>query len=109
MTKQVRQGDVLLIAVPESAIPTLLVSEPRSRTDGVVLAHGEITGHAHVVRSDRATRFRDDAGGAFLHIAGSVSASLVHEEHATISLAPGWYRQIGQREYRPEGVKSVVD
>jgi hypothetical protein len=51
-----RQGDVLII--PVESIPERL--DPIGREDGrVVLAHGEVTGHAHVIKAEQAALFRD--------------------------------------------------
>jgi len=66
--------------------------------DHVVLATGEATGHAHVVRGGncRVVRWSD---GTFLEL--TEPGELCHEEHSTISLAPGKYRVVRQREYQP--------
>ena len=51
-----RQGDVLI--VPVESIPEEL--DPVDREDGrVVLAHGEVTGHAHAIEAEGAALFRD--------------------------------------------------
>jgi hypothetical protein len=94
-----RQGDVLLVAVertPEEAVPL-------SREAGMwVLAHGEATGHAHVIVDDRAELVRsDEADELFLMVYGD-EVELLHEEHDTIRLARGAYRVVRQREYAPE-------
>jgi hypothetical protein len=34
---------------------------------------------------------------------------LTHQEHAAIPLAPGIYRVSRQREYQPEGLRTVAD
>src|SRR5262245_19031332 len=83
-----RQGDVLLVpvtAVPESATA---VARDRGR---VVLAYGEVTGHAHVVASAGATQlaYADDR---YLRL--REAATLTHEEHSPIALAPGAYRVV---------------
>jgi hypothetical protein len=109
MPEQVRQGDVLLIPIDEAKVPRRLTQDPPAMGSGVVLAFGEATGHAHVVLSDRATRFRDDGGDAYLRVAGQAPVPLVHEEHATILLAPGWYRQATQREHWPDAARPVAD
>lgn len=93
----VRQGDVLLRKV--DAIPA--DAKPKSRDNGrVILAYGEVTGHAHQIADP------DTAGAALLTVAESATflrlakkAQLIHEEHASIDLAPGAYEVIHQREY----------
>lgn len=96
-----RHGDILLSpvdAIPEDAIP---------RGD-LVIARGEITGHAHrVVTDDHAELFAHGTD-MFLRILGS-PASLVHEEHATINLQPGVYRIWRQREYNPISYAEYIE
>ena len=67
----------------------------------LVLAHGEATGHAHVIDApvERATLLTTRENERFLRIVGSVAAPLVHEEHARIEVAPGLYRQVPQQEW----------
>lgn len=115
-----RQGDVLLIQVKE--IP----SGFQSRTDKkTILAYGEVSGHHHRFEGDRVTSFYkegDDlrmSGGTalrgsrtdveFISVADG-GADLVHEEHDTISVPPGNYKIIRQREFSVlEGVRRVAD
>jgi hypothetical protein len=102
-----RQGDVLI--VPIVAIPsgvTLLQRE----SGRVVLAHGEATGHAHVIRSQHAWLFRDpETPALFLRLSGNAPVALEHEEHDTIHISPGDYQIIRQREYSPEAIRNVAD
>jgi hypothetical protein len=67
MKKQFRQGDVLLERIDK--LPKNL--KPVSHEKGfVVLAHGEVTGHAHTIACEEAEKFLDTAGGEFFHIKG---------------------------------------
>ena len=96
----VRQGDVLL--VPVDAIPEK--ARPVARDNGrVVLAYGEATGHAHAISSAAATQLHDDIE-RYLRL--TAVATLQHEEHAAIELAPGSYRIVIQREYVPSPVNT---
>ena len=91
----VRQGDVLVLgvdAIPDDAKP---VSRDRGR---VVLAYGEVTGHAHAIAARDATLLELD-GERYLRVTAPVT--LDHEEHATIELPPGSFRVVIQREYVP--------
>lgn len=103
-----RQGDVLVRAVAE--IPGS--ASPVENTDRIVLAYGEVTGHAHAVLVDDAREFSlDDAGGMvrrFLEVFER-GATLKHEEHAPIPLPPGLYEIVQQREYTPQEVRRVSD
>lgn len=91
-----RQGDVLIR--PITSLPDGL--QPVPLEDGrVILAHGEATGHAHAVLGD--VEFLaadlDDLEQRFLRV--EREAQVVHDEHATITLPPGEYEIIRQREY----------
>ena len=96
-----RHGDVLIAAV--AALPT--GSVPRA---GLVLAHGEHTGHSHRIQ---------EFGAASLYVYGqdlyllvsAPTATLVHEEHRAIELPVGVYRVWQQREYTPSAIRTVVD
>lgn len=102
-----RQGDVLI--VPVKSIPRH--AEPVARENGaVVLAHGEVTGHAHAIKDQRAALFRDPKLAAiFMRVSGDSAVALEHEEHDTIELPPGNYQVIRQREYSPEAIRNVAD
>ena len=89
-----RQGDVLLIEVPE--IPAAATAE--SRAGRIVLAEGEATGHAHAIHERDARTFTYQ-GQRFLLTRSR--AQLVHEEHGPIEVPPGAWRVILQREYEP--------
>jgi hypothetical protein len=102
----IRQGDVLLVRVGRS---------PRGRTvpreDGrLVLATGEVTGHAHVVR-DESAELVSAAGVAelYLIVHGGKPATLTHEEHRPLAVPPGTYQVVRQREYTPAAIRYVED
>lgn len=99
----VRQGDVLL--VPLDGIPVGLVDVPRVK-GSVVLAEGEATGHAHAISSRRARLLRpvpytSTAARARFLLVEEAPVTLRHEEHDPITLAPGAYQVVRQREYVP--------
>ncbi len=94
---QARQGDVLLVAIRD--LPTGVARVPLLR-DRVVLAEGEATGHAHVVKSGKAHLFEDPGGARYLRTFTPVSIG--HEEHAAINVPEGTYRVVIQREYAPD-------
>lgn len=102
-----RQGDVLI--VPIKSMPKAV--EPIERDQGrVVLAYGEVTGHAHAIKDQRAALFRDPKLAAiFMHVSGDGPVALEHDEHDTISVPPGNYQVIRQREYSPEAIRNVAD
>lgn len=107
----VRQGDVFVKRVKGR--------EPKGRDlrEGrrVILAHGEVTGHAHEIvcaKTDQDTTppaafFEEPDGRRFLFV--ERPCSLVHQEHGTIALVPGCYHIVRQREYSPEAIRQVAD
>jgi len=97
------------LIVPVKSMPKKL--EPIARENGrVILAHGEVTGHAHAIKDERATLFRDPKLAAvFLNVSGDGLVALEHDEHDRIEIPPGSYRVIRQREYSPEAIRNVAD
>ena len=113
---QYRQGDVLIERVAE--IPATALKQEMSRC--VILAHGEVTGHQHVLKAaDLADWWkqgeispvneRSPALAGELFVSLSERAAVTHPEHATIELPPGNYRVTRQREYSPQATRNVRD
>ncbi|MEU6762760.1 hypothetical protein ABZ916_09570 [Streptomyces sp. NPDC046853] len=106
-----RQGDVLIVPVAKSALPPHVgdgPKEPRDARGRLVLALGEVTGHAHaVVGPGQLIRESGPFGPMLLHLPDG--GRVVHEEHAAIPLPKGWYRVVRQREYVPGSVRLVAD
>ncbi|MCX4679990.1 hypothetical protein OG413_32755 [Streptomyces sp. NBC_01433] len=106
-----RQGDVLIVAVEESAVPVHFLKATGELRDGrgrLVLALGEVTGHAHAVQGPgRLIREAGQFGPMLLHLPDG--GRVVHEEHAAISLPKGWFRVVRQREYAPGAIRIVAD
>lgn len=98
----IRQGDVLLIPAPLPKQAVVVAGE-RQR-GGLVLAHGEATGHAHVLTDAEELRV---AERRFVRL--TVVGKLFHDEHAPIAVPPGTYEVRRQREYTPEEIRTVTD
>jgi hypothetical protein len=82
--------------------------QPQDARGRLVLALGEVTGHAHaVVGPGTLVREAGPFGASYLHLPGG--GRVVHEEHATIRLPKGRYRVVRQREYVPGAVRVVAD
>lgn len=103
-TVMFRQGDILLVAVPEA--PEGRRTKPeRGR---LILAYGEVTGHHHSVAVQDAELIVTDAEAVFLRI--MTTTPLEHQEHGAITLPPGDYQVTRQREYQPgELPRQVAD
>lgn len=105
---QIRQGDVFLELIEDPS--SIEVGERVALDKGrVVLAYGEVTGHAHAIEGGGAILFRGKAANEdrFLRVLRIVD--LTHEEHSKIALTPGLYRVRRQREYTPEEIRTVAD
>jgi hypothetical protein len=106
MTMQYRQGDVLLCAV--DGIPPAAKPVPREG-DRVVVALGELTGHAHALTAAGVRIFREKGSGRSFLLIGKDGARLCHEEHDPILLPEGCYEIVRQREYTPQAPRLVRD
>ena len=87
-----RQGDVLLQRI--ARLPTGVQVQSH---DVIVLAHGEVTGHAHTINDRTAQVGLDEGGVMFLTI--EELTEVRHQEHAPLIVTPGIYRVIRQREW----------
>jgi hypothetical protein len=99
MTRQYRQGDVLLCAVDEIPVTATPVTEEGDR---VVVALGELTGHAHAFAPEAVRMFREVWSGRSFFVIGQGGGELVHEEHDPLRLPEGHYELKRQREYTPQ-------
>ena len=99
-----RQGDVLLIST--NSIPK---SAKKLKPEGgrVVLAHGEVTGHAHAIYNPSIAALYGDGLDRFLKVMEAVPLS--HEEHSAIQLPAGNYRVIIQKSYTTAEMVKVLD
>ena len=102
--RQYRQGDVFLVRVAKPRATRKSIGRVNGR---IVLAYGEVTGHAHAIKDVRADLF-EAAGKTYLAIDGDVVA-LEHEEHGTIEIPAGYYEVVRQREYHPDAIRTVAD
>ena len=101
-----RQGDVLIRQV--RALPAGATRVPVPGR--IVLAHGEVTGHAHAIAPGLAEEYQatsKEIVQRFLRV--MEHADVTHEEHATVPLPAGIYEIVQQREYHPAAIKYVVD
>ena len=109
--KQFRQGDVFLDAIDKLPADAIDITPADGR---VVLAYGEVTGHAHAVyetkTAEGAPTVRMWSVGAERFLQVLLASTLKHEEHTHPTLPPGIYRLPAQMEYdRAEGLRRVAD
>lgn len=98
MTIKYRHGDVILQLVDKIK---------GDKLKHLVLAEGEVTGHAHRITEGKAELYQHE-GTLFLRVM-SEKAALTHEEHHKIELPKGDYEIKIQREYEPGGWRNVAD
>src|SRR5688572_18608238 len=91
-----RHGDVIVMAVEK-------IPANAKRKNHLVLAHGEVTGHSHRIAERDVAEIFELGADSFLNV--KETATLVHDEHASISLPAGTYRFWRQREYTPEAIR----
>lgn len=123
--KQIRQGDVLL--TPAAKLPAGCAEVPLDK-GRIVLAYGEVTGHAHAIADHgqavrtigpeaaaeiaeaavaRAKLWRAPTGERYLEVREQVH--LTHEEHTAHAIPPGIYQVPQQVEYTPAELRRVAD
>jgi hypothetical protein len=99
-----RQGDVLIVECDRVDG----CGEVEREAGRIVLAHGEVTGHAHAITSSDAMLLMD-AKTLDRYLDVKAPVTLDHEEHSRIDLPSGFFKVVIQREYRPEGIRNVAD
>lgn len=101
---QHRQGDV---GIFPTKIPTN--AAPKKVEGRIVLAYGEVTGHAHAISEVEAqdVEVYEKNGKTYLRVKEPVTVK--HEEHTAQPLTPGDYEVRIQREYHPEAIRNVAD
>jgi hypothetical protein len=105
MTHPIRQGDVCL--KPVSALP-VGATELKSEQTRVVLAYGEVTGHAHAIY-ENTDQVRLWAVGKVKYLEVMATVMLRHEEHTHAEIPPGIYRLPVQVEYHPAELRVTRD
>jgi hypothetical protein len=99
MSVHYRQGDLLFIQ-QDTRPAAALTARP-----GNVIVAGEATGHAH--RLQAGTILEAPDGTLYLDVTRTAQVERV--EHGPITLDPGLWLVVRQREYSPEAVRSVLD
>lgn len=97
-----RQGDVLI-----RRIDSLPKRKAIKRETGHIL-EGEATGHIHRVEEITKAEVLEIDNGLYLRV-GPEGCRIIHEEHAAITLPPGNFEIVRQREYSPEEIRNVAD
>lgn len=101
--KLYRQGDLLFKKI------RYIPREDRKKRENGHILEGETTGHIHrIAELDRA-EVLEIGQDLYLHVTGEGGVSIVHEDHAKVTLPPGNYEITRQREYDPARNRKVAD
>ena len=92
-----RQGDVFVEAV--TALPDGAQKRITRERGRLVMASGEVTGHAHVITTPGVRLVACSDG---VYVVSDVPFAITHEEHAPLTIMPGVYRVRIQREWTDE-------
>jgi hypothetical protein len=105
---QVRQGDVILVSVDSIPKNATIDAKEKGR---VVLAHGEVTGHAHVLDHPETLKYtKTPAGEHFITVVKHIAErALRHEEHGAVHLIGDKVQQGFQVEDFGAEVRRVAD
>ena len=105
-----RQGDVLLREVSEIPAAATAHVRPLDRMR-VVLAYGEVTGHAHALDGATVTAYGPSDDAFWLEVTAPGHAVVTHEEHAAITIPKRvkYVEVIRQREFSLAGDRRVAD
>lgn len=101
-----QQGDVLLYKV--DSVPEGKTVKPKER--GLILAEGEVTGHAHrITKLKSVIMIQTDDGRVFLQV--KEATPLEHEEHHVIIIEPGEYEvgKVLERDHFSRVTREVID
>jgi len=104
----IRQGDVMFVKIsrlPEGA---------RTKRANGTVAYGEATGHHHSILAEDLEKAEvlEIGDGLFVSVSASgvhLGAMFTHQEHGPVTLGPGFYRVVIQREYSPTAIRNVID
>ena len=105
MVEVIRQGDVAIIRT-DRQLPSGC-GAVKLENGRVILAHGEVTGHAHALEPDGVALLESPEGRRFLKV--DKEAAVTHEEHATVTIPEGIWEVRRQREYSPQEIRVVAD
>jgi hypothetical protein len=94
-----RQGDLLFLR--QDTRPVVHLNARQSN----VIGAGEATSHAHRLQAGTIL----EAPDGILYLDIPQTTQVVHEEHGPITLEPGFWLVIRQREYHPQAIRRVAD
>ena len=100
-----QQGDVLIRRIEK--LPAQAKAQPASGR--IILAHGEVTGHAHTIEEQEGVRLY--TLDELLYLVADHETTITHQEHGAVTIPAGVY-QIGkvcEWDYMQEEARQVRD
>ena len=95
-----RQGDVLIVRVDEIPADAKLINRTKR---GVILAEGEVTGHAHRIASRHASLYRTESDAKYMRVMGPAPRVVEQVIPATVEHHP-----VDEEGYLIEGAAPVL-
>ena len=102
MNELYRHGDVIIQKINDPIPPKA------KKIKGDVLVRGEITGHSHRLTNPESYQIYEMGAFLYIDVMGD-QTSVIHEEHAPITLEKGTYKVWVQREYTPGKIRVIQD
>lgn len=99
-----RQGDIPVFTSGDFDL-TNAVEVPRDAQGQIVLAYGEVTGHAHVVLESYVKMLKTNDG---VYLVSDLPFTIVHDEHDPIPMLAGVHRVHRQREWTDEDEPRLI-
>jgi hypothetical protein len=99
---QARQGDIFFKACNAPDISKL-----KKKNDNI-LAYGEVTGHAHAIKSHSISEYESysDENGDIYILSNDKPIEIGHDEHNVVTCPPNtWICVSRQREYDPQAAE----
>ncbi len=111
---QLRQGDVFIEPIEDLDMNEM---EEIPRDNGrVILAYGEVTGHAHALTDDGIKLYQHKnhedlkkKNEPYLYLVVNNDTALSHEEHPDVPITKGKYKIAHQYQYTMREVQPVLD
>ena len=103
-----QQGDVTFREIEKLPKGLKAVKRVNGR---LILAEGEVTGHAHAIVEPTATMYEDEKGTLYLALEGDDPVVAKHETHGPITLTKTFYEvgKIQEYDHFQEEARNVAD
>lgn len=111
--KDYRHGDITLHAITKKEFEeeARCHKDRLKKSDKIVLALGEVSGHKHVLVAEKpgAIEFVTLGDEVYMHV--TARSVITHEEHRQLTIVPGFYVKKTERDFNPftQSIQEVRD